>query len=49
MTASRETWGDPAAYDVKARELAGRFAENFAQYADLASDEVLAVGPDPHA
>jgi phosphoenolpyruvate carboxykinase (ATP) len=45
----RETWADPAAYDVKARELAGRFADNFAQYVDLASEEVRSVGPDPHA
>jgi phosphoenolpyruvate carboxykinase (ATP) len=45
----RHTWGDPADYDVKARELAGRFAENFARYADLASEDVRAAGPDQRA
>jgi phosphoenolpyruvate carboxykinase (ATP) len=42
----RQTWGDPAEYDIKARELAARFAQNFSRYADMASDEVLAGGPD---
>ena len=45
----RQTWVDPADYDMNARELAGRFVENFARYADLASDEVLAAGPNPQA
>ena len=44
----RETWTDPADYDTNARELAGRFVENFAQYADLASGEVLAASPNPN-
>lgn len=30
-------------------ELAGRFVENFAQYADLDSGEVLTAGPNPNA
>ncbi len=41
----RETWRDKAAYDAKARELAGRFAENFAHFATEASPEVQAAGP----
>jgi phosphoenolpyruvate carboxykinase (ATP) len=45
----RETWTDPADYDTNARELAARFVENFAQYADLASGAVLAAGPNPNA
>jgi phosphoenolpyruvate carboxykinase (ATP) len=41
----RETWQDKAAYDAKARELAGRFAENFAHFATEASPEVQAAAP----
>jgi phosphoenolpyruvate carboxykinase (ATP) len=41
----RSTWADPAAYDTKARELAGRFVANFEQFADHASPELLAAGP----
>ena len=41
----RETWPDKAAYDEKARQLAKLFAENFEQFADQASPEVLAAGP----
>jgi phosphoenolpyruvate carboxykinase (ATP) len=43
----RNTWADPAEYDEKARQLAGMFAENFAQYHDSVSPEVAAAGPDP--
>ncbi|MCU0271161.1 MAG: phosphoenolpyruvate carboxykinase (ATP) [Acidimicrobiales bacterium] len=41
----RRTWSDPAAYDVAAADLARRFAENFAQYADVASQAVRDAGP----
>jgi phosphoenolpyruvate carboxykinase (ATP) len=41
----RTTWADPAAYDVKARELAGMFAENFEDYADGVSEAVRRAGP----
>ena len=43
---ARATWADPAAYDDLARKLAGMFAENFEQYADQVTAEVLAAGPD---
>ena len=41
----RSTWRDPAAYDAKARELAQRFAKNFAQFETRATDEVRRAGP----
>ena len=41
----RNTWSDPAAYDLTARKLAGQFRENFAQYADQASGEIRQSGP----
>jgi len=41
----RETWPDKAAYDAKAKELATLFADNFKQFADQASPEVVAAGP----
>ena len=41
----RSTWGDPAAYDVKAHELAGLFRENFKQFADVVRPETAAAGP----
>ncbi len=40
----RSTWKDRAAYDRTARKLAGMFYENFAQYADQVTSEVLAAG-----
>jgi phosphoenolpyruvate carboxykinase (ATP) len=41
----RLTWPDPAAYDAKARELAGLFKKNFETYAEACSPEVRAAGP----
>ena len=41
----RATWSDPEAYDERARRLAKMFADNFQQFADGVSDEVLAAGP----
>ncbi|MRR13441.1 phosphoenolpyruvate carboxykinase (ATP), partial [bacterium] len=45
----RATWGDTAAYDASARELASMFRENFEQYAPHVAPEVIAAGPDPDA
>ncbi|MCC6443053.1 MAG: phosphoenolpyruvate carboxykinase [Armatimonadetes bacterium] len=41
----RNTWKDPAAYDVKARELAAQFRENFRQFAGPIADAVREYGP----
>lgn len=41
----RSTWADPAAYDEKARSLAGRFRENFRIYADHVDPAVARAGP----
>jgi phosphoenolpyruvate carboxykinase (ATP) len=42
----RSTWRNPNAYDDKARELAGRFGEHFAEYGALAP-ELRKVAPQP--
>jgi phosphoenolpyruvate carboxykinase (ATP) len=41
----RSTWRDPAAYDAKARELAGMFRTNFETFAESAGEAVSAAGP----
>jgi phosphoenolpyruvate carboxykinase (ATP) len=42
----RSTWDDPAAYDVKAFELASMFRENFgARFAGDVDPAVAAAGP----
>jgi phosphoenolpyruvate carboxykinase (ATP) len=41
----RNTWTDKAAYDVRARELAAHFAENFRQFADKVDPKIVAAGP----
>jgi phosphoenolpyruvate carboxykinase (ATP) len=40
----RATWGDKAAYDAKAAQLARLFSQNFAKF-DTASAQVAASGP----
>jgi phosphoenolpyruvate carboxykinase (ATP) len=41
----RNTWNDKEAYDKKAEELAAMFAENFQQFEDEASEELIKAGP----
>jgi phosphoenolpyruvate carboxykinase (ATP) len=41
----RNTWGDPAAYDAKAAELAVKFKKNFEQFAADATTAVCNAGP----
>jgi len=45
ILAPRKTWKDPAAYDKKARELAGMFERNFKENASDAPVEVREAGP----
>jgi len=40
----RGTWGDPAAYDAKAKHLAGLFSENFARFEGVAG-KLAGAGP----
>lgn len=41
----RNTWEDKQAYDKKARHLAEMFVDNFRQFEDKASREILEAGP----
>lgn len=41
----RETWTDPGAYDAAAQALVALFQENFAQYAEHATDAIHAAAP----
>jgi phosphoenolpyruvate carboxykinase (ATP) len=41
----RETWDDPEAYDREAADLAARFREHFATYAEAVTPAVAAAGP----
>jgi len=41
----RNTWKDKTDYDKKAKELARMFKENFKQYEEFVSPEVVKVGP----
>ncbi|HXE80369.1 MAG TPA: phosphoenolpyruvate carboxykinase (ATP) [Vicinamibacterales bacterium] len=42
---ARSTWRDMSEYDLRARQLAGMFRENFAQFEADVSPEVKAAGP----
>ncbi len=41
------TWEDKEAYVAKAKELARKFKENIANFADKTSQEILDAGPNP--
>lgn len=41
----RKTWSDPSDYDAQAKKLAALFHENFDQFKDQSSNNVLAAGP----
>lgn len=41
----RDSWTDKDEYDVKAKDLAKLFVNNFSRYADQANDEILAAAP----
>lgn len=41
----KNTWSNPEAYDVKAKDLAERFRNAFKQYEEYVTDEVKKAGP----
>ena len=41
----RNTWEDKSAYDQKANELANSFNQNFNQFSDNATSEILDAAP----
>ena len=43
----RDRWDDETRYDNVANLLAQMFIENFQQYADGCSEDVIAAGPTP--
>ncbi len=42
---ARNTWPNPADFDVQARKLAAQFVKNFEKYAANAGEEILAAAP----
>jgi len=45
----RQTWADKTQYDIKANDLAKRFIENFTNYADGVTADILAAAPKVQA
>ena len=41
----QKTWANPSNYETTAKKLAKLFHDNFAQYADKASDDIRNAGP----
>ncbi|NQY06959.1 MAG: phosphoenolpyruvate carboxykinase (ATP), partial [Flavobacteriaceae bacterium] len=41
----RQTRGDAGAYDVKAKELADSFKNNFKKFEEFANEEIMAGAP----
>ena len=41
----RNTWADKAGYDATARDLVGRFQNNFEKYVEYVDDNVKAAAP----
>jgi phosphoenolpyruvate carboxykinase (ATP) len=43
----RASWENPTEYDAAALELSKKFVENFKEYQDLATQEMIMAGPHP--